>query len=164
MLTIISPYIFREMISNRKDYQRMNATSIIENMEEHLCFSWKHRKNVHTLLHITTKGFLPLVSSHSEQARIHENICNRSLHARYFYFSGDHTPSHPIAFSAFSSTLCHGHVNIQTHTFPQAPSTNVHTMVHWQWHFRHDAKALRGHLAVSRPCPPNGLQGKRLML
>lgn len=97
-------------------------------------------------------------------AWIHRNICNKSLHACYFYFSGDHTAPPPHSFSAFPSALCLGHVTIQTHTFPQAPSTKAHTAVHWQRHFRHDAKALRGHLPVSQPCHPDVLQGKQLML
>lgn len=133
-------------------------------MQAHLRFSWKHRKHHHTFLHITSKGFLHLVFPHSVHAWIHKNTCNRSLHAGYFYFSGDHTCPLPHSSSAFHSTLCHGHVNTQTHTFPQAPATNAHTTAHWQRHFRHDAKALRGHLPVSQPCQPNVLQGKQLML
>lgn len=71
-----------------------------------------------------------------------------------------HAHPHP----SLTLTVRDGHVHVEahtyTHTFPEALSTNFHTMVSCHWQSKHDRRALQGHLPVSHPCQLKAL-GRR---
>lgn len=133
---------------------------IINNISRHLLCDWKHRrKGCSDTLKCTLQGKPFCVLYFFSKQHMHEytqTYVTRVLVLLLSLFLAQHPHIHLVPRVPLWPRTCRN-----THTFPQAPSTNFHTTAHW--HSKHDTKALQRHLPVSHPCHPKALLGEQFM-